>query len=89
MCARRAAGWALDGVPSSQVRSAQGTQGNAYEALRRAARDAALPVQVRQAAARLTARVDEAFSLPFDEDPIHDALEIIGWRWPDWRPPQG
>jgi hypothetical protein len=35
---------------------------------------------------RLTARVDEAFSLPFDQDPAEDALEIIRWRWPGWQP---
>jgi len=49
--------------------------------------DEALPPHIRLAASRLTARVDEAFSLPFDQDPLQDALEIIRWRWPGWQTP--
>jgi len=75
VCARRAAGWALGGWPTSQAELPDGKPGNAYEALRSAAEDEAPPAPVRVAAQRLTARVDEAFSLPFDQDPIEDALD--------------
>lgn len=89
VCARRAAGWALGGKPDDRAGVEAGKAGNAYQALRSAADDEALPPTVRQAARRLTARVDEAFSLPFDQDPVEDALQIIRWRWPGWQPPQG
>jgi hypothetical protein len=49
--------------------------------------DEALPPHIRLAASRLTARVDEAFSLPFVQDPLADALEIIRWHWPGWQAP--
>jgi hypothetical protein len=86
VCARRAAGWALSGRPANLAELREGTSGNAYQALRSAAEDDSVPSPIRLAAMRLTARVDEAFSLPFDQDPAEDALEIIRWRWPGWQP---
>jgi hypothetical protein len=86
VCARRAAGWALGGWPTGQAGSQEGNANNVYQRLRSAAADEALPLPVRLAAGRLTVRVDEAFSLPFDQDPADDAREIIRWRWPGWQP---
>jgi len=84
--ARRAAGWALGGDPAARASSLEGTTRNAYRALQSASVDGALPASVRSAAARLTARVDKEFNLPFDNDPIEDAWEIVCWRWPGWQP---
>lgn len=86
VCARRAAGWALGGWPTGPIEFQEGKAGNAYQSLRSAAADDALPLPVRLAAARLSERVDQAFSLPFDQDPVEDALDIIRWRWPSWQP---
>jgi hypothetical protein len=87
VCARRAAGWSLGGMPASGAGGPQAGPGNAYQALQSAASDESLPPRVRLAAARLTARVDETFSLPFEQNPLGEALEIIRWRWPGWQPP--
>jgi len=87
VCARRAAGWSLGGPPATRAGGPEGRPGNAYQALQSAAMDESLPPHIRLAASRLTARVDEAFSLPFEQDPLEDALEIIRWRWPGWQPP--
>jgi hypothetical protein len=82
VCARRAAGWALGGYYSGLSPDQARPQENAYQSLRRAAEDGTLPTEVRQAAARLTTRLDQAFGLPFEDDPIDSAERILRWLWP-------
>ena len=47
--------------------------------LQRLQADASVPAGVRQAARRLTTKVDFDHRLPFDEDPIEDARGIIAY----------
>jgi hypothetical protein len=76
VCARRAAGFGLSVAQGGSNRP------NAYDLLRQAADDRALPAPVRQAAARLGVRVTQAHRLPHAEDPLADArliLEALGF----------
>jgi hypothetical protein len=67
VCARRAAGWAAAGEKS----------GSAVDRLRSLAADDSAPAEVRQAAARLTARLSPDHTLPFEQDPLDDARLIV------------
>ena len=75
VCARRAAGWAV-GICHSQASEAS-QEGNAYHWLLRYQDLDTTPRELRAAAQRLTTRVAEDHSLPFDEDPISDAEAIV------------
>lgn len=78
VCARRAAGFGLSLARGGSNRP------NAYELLREAADDQELPEPIRQAAARLSARVTPAHRLPHGEDPLADArliLEDLGFGY--------
>jgi hypothetical protein len=50
--------------------------------LRRLQAEPAAPVEVRAAAARLTAKVDFDHQLPFDDDPLADAEAILAFVGP-------
>jgi hypothetical protein len=76
VCARRAVGAAL------ALRWAAGPQASAYQLLQRAAADSGLPPELRQAAQRLTRRVNQAHRLPHDEDPLDDARSLLAWLRP-------
>ena len=73
VCARRAAGWAI-----SANRAKHGeTEQSALRSLQWLETDTASPEQLRSAASRLVAQVDEEHQLPHDEDPLKDAELII------------
>lgn len=78
VCARRAAGWAVrfmytpdsgESIPET----------NAYRYLLWFKQEERFPDNLREAAERLTARVNQDFSLPFDQDPLDDAVLIVDW----------
>jgi HEPN domain-containing protein len=75
VCARRAAGIAVRAW--YRRRSEAEGPGDALKQLQRLQGDAAVPEAVREAARRLTARVDFDHRLPFEEDPIQDAQRIV------------
>ena len=72
--ARRAAGWAaeefLRGVGHEPRRGA-------VECLRQLAQRAEVPLDVRQAASRLTVHVTPEHVLPHSQDPLEDARRVI------------
>lgn len=77
-CARRAAGFGLASARGGVDRP------NAYDLLRRAVEEQELSESVRQAAARLSARVTQEHRLPHVEDPLADArliLEALGYAF--------
>ncbi len=71
VCARRAAGLAAREFFARRGTSVRTP--SAYDLLQLAAEDTELPASVRQSAARLTLRVDEAFKLPADVDLLAEA----------------
>ena len=77
VCARRAAGWAIQAW--YQAREGQGWGGDAMKQLNRLRADLAVPDAARRAAERLSTKVDREHGLPFDHDPIDDARVIIEW----------
>jgi hypothetical protein len=83
VCARRAAGWAI----REWYRRVEGAGwgGDALKQLSRLRDDERAPEAVRQAAARLTTKVDEHHELPFDADPVEDARTLIAFVSGDKR----
>jgi hypothetical protein len=77
VCARRAAGMAIREF--YRKREQAGWGGDALKQLQRLSEDESAPDEIRQAAVRLTTKVDENHQLPFTEDPVEDAQEIIGF----------
>jgi hypothetical protein len=77
VCARRAAGWAIQAW--YQAREGQGWTGDAMKQLARLGADPAAPAALRAAAERLSTKVDREHQLPFDNDPLEDARLIIEW----------
>jgi len=75
VCARRAAGWAIALGFQDQF-GAQAT-GNAFVLLAWLQRQSALSLELRQAAERLTVRINQDHELPHDQDPIDDAALIV------------
>ena len=75
VCARRAAGIAI--ALRLQKRDATAWPPDAMNQLRFAERDLSLPEDVRNAAARLTARTTREFSPRFDTNPIEDAQILV------------
>lgn len=75
VCARRAAGRALQ----AYYRQLSGSAwvGDALAQLNRLKADEAMPPALRARAARLTTVVDFHHRLPFPEDPLADAREIV------------
>jgi hypothetical protein len=76
VCARRAAGWAAESIYDGEQHL---PESNAYRFLIWFREQDDLPAELRKAADRLTTRVREDFSLPFDQDPIEDAELIVEW----------
>lgn len=72
VCARRAAGLA--------IKECYGWPGDALKRLKRLQVEPGVPAAVREAAQRLTTKVDQNHKVPFDNDPIEDALLIIAHR---------
>jgi len=77
VCARRAAGWAVRAW--YQRRGGSGWGGDAMKQLRRLLADDSVPEAVQAAAMRLTTKVDFDHSLPFEEDPVEDARNIVAF----------
>ena len=75
VCARRAAGIAIR--EWYRRRLGTGWHGDALKQLQRLQADALAPENVREAARRLTIRVDFDHTLPFEADPIEDARGIV------------
>ena len=75
VCARRAAGWAIQAWYQRQ--EGMGWAGDALNQLQRLQSDAAVPPPVRQAAERLSTKVGVDHRLPFDDDALEDARKII------------
>ncbi len=75
VCARRAAGWAV-GISYPQPDESV-PEGNAYSWLLFFQDLQTTPDELRAAAQRLTTRVAEDHSLPFEENPISDAELIV------------
>ncbi len=74
VCARRAAGIAAREYLSRQGRPPRSS--SAYDVLRLLADDPSLPTNVKEAALRLTLRVDEEFQLPAGMDLLAEAREL-------------
>jgi hypothetical protein len=77
VCARRAAGFALTWYLSLHPRQGWGT--NAMTQLLKLKDDPLFPQKVRDAAARLTARITEQFSYPFETSPLEDSKIIVSY----------
>lgn len=75
VCARRAAGLAIKAW--YQRRDGPGWGGDALTQLKRLQGDESVPEHIRQAAMRLTTKVDFEHKLPFEEDAVEDARGII------------
>lgn len=69
MCARRAAGWAV------AARFPEVPRRGAVNLLRWLESEG--PEELRAAAGRLTAQVDQHHALPHEEDPLEDAIQIV------------
>ncbi len=78
VCARRAAGWAIESIYAAKEGEAL-PESNAYRFLQWFEQQQEHPRALREAAGRLTTRVNEDFNLPFTEDPLEDAEWIVGW----------
>jgi hypothetical protein len=81
VCARRAAGWAIR--EWYRRLGGAGWRGDALKQLARLRDDERAPEAVRQAAARLTTKVDEHHHVPFDADPLEDAQTLIAFASED------
>lgn len=75
VCARRAAGWAV--VAFRQRRSGVETHPNAYRQLRWFQKLEDVPIELRNAADRLTTHVTPSHELPHRQDPLEDAEMIV------------
>jgi hypothetical protein len=84
VCARRAAGWAVNHLRQSNNDAAK--PGNAYEALRWLQDQTMIEESVRRAAQRLTTRLTPEHKMPYSEDPLQDAEWVIKHIFnEDWR----
>ncbi len=75
VCARRAAGWAAGYFFESQL--GDPPTPNAYLLLKKLKNHSDIPLQLREAASRLTTRITITHEIPFKEDPIEDARMIV------------
>lgn len=75
VCARRAAGWALG--PYIQAQEGTRPSANALWALAWLQGDRGSPGPIREAARRLSTRIDRDHTLPFEEDILTDAVAIV------------
>ena len=77
VCARRAAGLGIRAWYQRQ--EGPGWGGDAMTQLVRLRAEPAAPRPVRQAAERLTTKVDLDHQLPFDDSPLEDARRILAF----------
>ncbi len=77
VCARRAAGLGIRAWYQRQ--EGPGWGGDAMTQLVRLRAEPAAPPAVRQAAGRLTTKVDLNHQLPFDDAPLEDAQRILAF----------
>lgn len=75
VCARRAAGWATGWYVENKTQTS--SHDNALEHLKWLAEQTEASDEIKQAATRLTTRVDVDGRHPFHQDPIQDAVFII------------
>lgn len=75
VCARRAAGGALRFWLSSHPRHTW--TGDVIRQLQGLSKEESVPVEVRAAAGRLTARVTHQFESPHSQDPLADCKTIV------------
>lgn len=75
VCARRAAGWAVGWYVESNGLAEP--HANALQHLRWLTEYTKVGEEIQEAASRLVTRLAPDGSLPFDQDPIDDAKEII------------
>ena len=75
VCARRAAGWAV--AAFRQQLSGVETHPNAYHQLRWFRKFEEMPIELREAAKRLTTHVTLSHELPHRQDPLEDAEMIV------------
>ena len=85
VCARRAAGWAIQAWYQQQ--EGPGWTGDAMKQLTRMGADPAVPPMLRQAAGRLSTRVDREHRLPFEQDALEDARVITEGMLRDMQAP--
>jgi len=77
VCARRAAGHALTWLRTKHAREEWGT--DAIRQLNGLKEDASFPVEVREAAMRLTTKISDRFVYPFTTQPVGDAQIIVSY----------
>jgi hypothetical protein len=75
VCARRAAGFAINAFGRERMGSKAKT--NAYDLLQWFRDLSIVDPSLREAAARLTVKVNHSFNLPHSQDPLDDAQMII------------
>ena len=75
VCARRAAGWAIQWFVSRNARP--GWRTDAMSQLKHLQGDETFPSDVREAARRLSTRISDRFEYSPSADPIEDAIIII------------
>jgi hypothetical protein len=84
VCARRAAGWAINRLRSDWAERED--LGSAYDSLRWLQQQSTASDTVRAAATRLTTRLTPEHELPFSQDPLLDAERVIRFVFAeDWR----
>ncbi|HHZ83163.1 MAG TPA: hypothetical protein EYN18_03745 [Nitrospirales bacterium] len=76
VCARRAIGLLIDGLWTPASHAAPWPRDTLHK-LRRIHEDEAFPIEVRQAAQRLTTKVTQQDTMPFPTDPLADARLVI------------
>ena len=84
VCARRAAGWALAELFAEQASAEEGR--DALRMLAWLENHSQAPMGLREAAGRLTTRLEPGFIFPHPQDPLEDARRILDQLLGrDWR----
>lgn len=77
VCARRAVGQAITWFLSKHPHPSWGR--DAFRQLQHLKDDETFPIEIRQAAVRLTTKVSDQYLYPFTTDPLEDARLIIAY----------
>lgn len=77
VCARRGAGFAIAWLCHSRGQSVRDT--DSLNLLKNIQTDESLPVEVREASMRLTAKINQDFTYAFSTDPLDDARIIVDY----------
>jgi hypothetical protein len=84
VCFRRAAGWAIASLQANVDQESH--LGNALEALTWFGAELRFQQELRESAIRLTTRVSDDHTLPFEQDPQSDAERLIDFVYGEsWR----